>query len=367
VLLAQGCAGGLTLTPIQSTSTAPSNVAVYFRVATEDGTPIPELTAEQFEIYEDDQLVSTFESKQTILNPEVAATHFTLLLVDMSGSVSESGAKEQVVAAASLFTQQVEGNNVVGVYAFDGSAELHPISVFPTPPKAGANETAKAKAKARADAQTQGGIEQLTAFETKDTSTNLNGAIVEGVKVLDEALALAENPLRFGTLVVFTDGTDRAARVSRDDMLQAIAGSPYEVFAIGLGGEISEDDLKAIGRSGTALAQDRDAVTKAFEEVGATINGITRSYYLLSYCSPARAGQHQVRVVAKVDDPKAKAKAEAKGKGDKPVKQLEGELSQEFDAEGFEAGCDPNTPPAFDITQGENAAGEVTATSARRR
>src|SRR5215211_1775480 len=83
-----GCGeSGLKLTPIKSTHTRPSNVAAYFKVQTSNGEPVGGLTAEQFRIYEDGQLVSTYESKQVILNPEVAASHYTMLLVDMSGSV----------------------------------------------------------------------------------------------------------------------------------------------------------------------------------------------------------------------------------------------------------------------------------------
>jgi hypothetical protein len=47
------------------------------------------------------------ESKHTILNPEVAADHFTLLVVDMSGSVSESGDVPAIVDAASAFCDRV--------------------------------------------------------------------------------------------------------------------------------------------------------------------------------------------------------------------------------------------------------------------
>jgi hypothetical protein len=83
-----GC--GLTITRVQTAADKPSNVAVYFKVEDAKGEPVGGMTAEQFEIYEDDELVSVHESKQTILNPEVAASHYTLLLVDMSGSVTES-------------------------------------------------------------------------------------------------------------------------------------------------------------------------------------------------------------------------------------------------------------------------------------
>ena len=90
LLFGMGCAG-LQLTTIKATQQRPSNVAIYFKVEDGAGQPLAGLTAEKFRIYEDDQLVSQYESKQTILNPEVAAVHYTLLLVDMSGSVSESG------------------------------------------------------------------------------------------------------------------------------------------------------------------------------------------------------------------------------------------------------------------------------------
>ena len=74
-----GCGGGgLTLTPIKSTQSKPSNVAIYFKVQTSGGDPVGGLTADSFRIYEDDELVSQLESKQTILNPEVAASHTVL-------------------------------------------------------------------------------------------------------------------------------------------------------------------------------------------------------------------------------------------------------------------------------------------------
>jgi hypothetical protein len=128
-LLGAGCAG-LQLTPIKMTQQRPSNVAVYFKVQTQSGDPVGGLTADRFRIYEDGQLVSQYESKQTILNPEVAAVHYTLLLVDMSGSVSESGNGEVIAQAVGTFTDRVEKQQKVAIYAFDGSADLHPIVPF---------------------------------------------------------------------------------------------------------------------------------------------------------------------------------------------------------------------------------------------
>ncbi len=320
--LVTGCAA-LQLTTIKTAQEKPSNVAIYFKVQTETGEPVGGLTAERFHIYEDAQLVSIYESKQTILNPEVAAAHYTLLLVDMSGSISDSGAVETLVQAVGTFTDRVEKQQKVGIYAFDGEADLHPIVPFTDQPGS-----------ARA------GVSELATFRPKDPSTNLNGAIVNALAQLDAALARTTQPLKFGTLVVFTDGTDRANRVPTAEMEKHIHDTPTEVFAIGLGAEIKASELEAIGKNGTAMAADKTAIVKAFDEVGAKVEGETRSFYLLSYCSPSRAGKHQVRI-------------EATAKDEKGNVERTGSVTSDFDATGFGPGCDPNTAPAFDVSKGD--------------
>jgi hypothetical protein len=321
LLASTGCVG-LQLTSIKMTQQKPSNVAVYFKVQTHSGVPVGGLTADQFRIYEDDQLVSQYESKQTILNPEVAAVHYTLLLVDMSASVSESGNGEAVARAVGTFTERVEKQQKVAIYAFDGSADLHAIVPFTDQP-------GSAKA----------GVQQLATFRPRDPSTNLNGAVVKALDELDSALGKASQPLKFGTLVVFTDGTDRADRVPEATMRQHIRDKPFEVYAIGLGAEIKEPLLNEIGKSGTAMAGDRTAIVKAFDDVGTRVEARTRSYYLLSYCSPARAGKHEVRIEAVVEN-----------QGKSPTT---GSLRSDFDATGFLPGCDPSMPLSFDVTRGD--------------
>ncbi len=316
-----GCAG-LQLTTIKATQQKPSNVAIYFKVKDSQGVPIAGLTADRFRIYEDDQLVSQYESKQTILNPEVAAVHYTLLLVDMSGSVTGSGTADTLVQAVGAFAERVDKQKIA-IYAFDGSPDLYPIVPF-------TDQGASAKA----------GAAQLGTFKPKDPSTNLNGGIVKGLDELDNALGKATQPLKFGTLVVFTDGTDRANRVPAAEMEQHIREKPFDVFAIGLGAEIQGDQLARIGKSGTAMAADKTAVVKAFDDIGAKVDAKTKSYYLLSYCSPARAGKHEVRIQAFI-------------KNTSDGSERVGNLKSDFDATGFAPGCDPNTPPSFDVSRGD--------------
>ena len=108
----------------------PSNVAIYFTVSDKEGEPVGGLTADKFRIYEDGKLISAYESKQTILNPEVASIRYTLLLLDMSGSIVESGQTPLVQEAAGVFIGGVGEQERVAIYAFDGRAELIEIADF---------------------------------------------------------------------------------------------------------------------------------------------------------------------------------------------------------------------------------------------
>src|SRR5215510_7187541 len=83
-----GCAASVNMTLINSEQRKPNNVWVFF-TAQKGDDPVAELDASHFKIYEDDGLVSLYESKQVIQNPDVAAVMYTLLLLDVSGSITE--------------------------------------------------------------------------------------------------------------------------------------------------------------------------------------------------------------------------------------------------------------------------------------
>ena len=318
-LATNACGGGLKPTLIQAAHRKPSNVAVFFAVNDNDGEPVANLLTSDFNIYEDGKLVSRDESRQTIVNPEIAAVHYTLLLVDMSASVTESDQVGRIVTASTEFINSVERYQKVAVYAFDGSPNLYEITPF-----------------TESESRAAEGIGKLNQFVTKDPSTNLHGAIVQALDKLKHGLKGAKVPLRFGTLVVFTDGTDRAARVPQQDMQDAIDASQYSVFAIGVGNEIDDATLSRIGRDGYIRVENSEALSDAFKQIGDRIVRFTRRYYLLSYCSPARAGKHTVTIEA-------------------VTKREKGKLSYDFDANGFGPDCDATRPPPFD-TEGRSVA-----------
>ena len=232
-VLAAGC--GLKLQLVDASVRKPSNVAVYFTVDTRNNQPVANLTPQDFRIYEDKQPVSILESKQTILQPEVAAIHYTLLLVDMSGSVVDSGDMPTLIEAASSFGERVGPYQKVAVYSFDGSPHLTPVVPF------GGN--------------VRSGVNALATRRPRDPSTNLNGAVIEGMRLLAQQMERAPVPLRFGTLVVFTDGTDRAHRASPEDVDNALDSAGFETYVIGVGQEVDSSQLSRIGRSGTFASQ----------------------------------------------------------------------------------------------------------------
>lgn len=325
-LLPLGCKTSLQVTRLNSDHKKPNNVWVFFTVQDEQ-EPVAGLAAEDFAIYEDDKLVSVFESKQTIQNPDVAAVMYTLLLLDMSGSITESGQADLIVDAAQSFSDRVGQSQKVAVYAFDGGKDIRSVVGF-----------------TEAKGSIEGGLEGLRTYKARDPSTNLHGAIVDGLEVLRKALDKDKRPLKFGTVVVFSDGTDRAARVSKDEMVEALAKQEYaefEIFAIGVGAEMEEGELGVIGRDGTELAEDDASVQTAFERVAQRIEDQSKRFYLLSYCTPARKGEHTVRIQAQAD-------RNAKGRPRKT-----GDVSWTFDANGFgpPPDCDPERQPSFKLDE----------------
>ena len=318
-----GCGSSLSVSRINSAEAKPNNVWVFFTVE-DDEEPVAGLTADDFAIYEDEALVSPFESQQVIQNPEVAAVMYTHLLLDMSGSITESGESDAVVDAAHKFSERVGKTQKVGVSAFDGSEKITPVVRF-------------TEAKGSVD----GGLDGLRTFKPKDPSTNLHGAVIQGLETLRTALDKDKRPLKFGTLVIFTDGTDRAHRVTAEEMQEAMADEAYanfEVYVIGVGAEIEEGALQDIGRDGTELATDEAKVEEAFTRVADRIDAHAKRFYLLSYCTPSRGGDHIVRIEARATDDGGK-------------KARKGSLEYGFTADGFgpPPTCNPERKPDFPL------------------
>ncbi len=224
-------------------------------------------------------------------------------MLDVSGSVL--GSLPELKTAAKSLIEGLSRQPRVALYTFDGRAE----------PQLRADFTTDLGLVASA-------IDAIPA-ERIDTSTNLNGAVVQGVARLEARRVEVEatGVLYAGALALFTDGTDRAARVPRSAALDAVGDSSVSVFTIGLGSEIDKEYLRDLGRSGdVALSDDLDGLNDAFAEVGQAISALANSYYVVAYCSPSRASSHELSL---------------------SVPGYDGEWKGSFDATGFAGGCSP--------------------------
>ena len=313
--------GGLDIRAVDTSVQSPSNVATYISVMNGD-TPVTDLTAGDFQLKENGQPLDAEASQQVLLNAEAVVEHRTLLLLDLS---STEQARPLSRAAASLVTR-LRAQQGVTVYAFDGGQKLELIGGFDRT----FDQTA-----------TPEEFESVTDFKPSDGSRNLNGAIVSAIGKLKNILGSSTKPVRVGSLVVFARGPDLAARVSSDLRDEAIAASGFSVYAVGPDTETMDSQLESLGQSGTFRSPDFKSVGIAFENVATALIAKFRSYYLLSYCSPARAGIRRLSVDAMV--------TETDGT------QKKGSWEMDFDSTGFEADCDPKATPRF---------GTVTATAA---
>jgi len=267
------------------------------------------LQASDFRIYEDGALVSELVSQQTIAHPELAVEHYTLLLIDMSSTTVLGDQLGAIRSAAQAWLTQLRTLQRVAVYAFDGSKSLYEIVPFDS-------------------AQS---LDKLRSFEVVDPSTNLNGAVLLALAELDKTLQTHSMPVRLGSLVVLTDGVDRANRVSQRQMLDVVDAAPYHVYTLGIGRELDDSLLARVGKSGYVRVEDSSSARIAFRELTQLITTASRRFYLLRYCSPSRGGTHTVRV--EVATPAGS-----------------GQLQYNLDASHFSAGCDAQAvvaPPSL--------------------
>ncbi|HVY28204.1 MAG TPA: hypothetical protein VHB79_16720 [Polyangiaceae bacterium] len=324
LLLAQLLAGcgvfrHVAVEPLASGSQRPANVGAF--VSARDGDdPLPELTPGNFKVYENDQLVPSDQSQLTLLDISTVAATQAVLLVDMS-TASSPEARARLAKGALNFVQKVTPRAPVAVFAFDGAENLAPIATLPR----GSKDVTMAA---------------LESYTPRDTSRNLNGAIVNGLSKLTTLLSQSGKQIRIGLLVLYTAGPDVAGRVDRDKAHDLVWESDYDVLTIGAGEQT--DAAAEFARHGMIQAQSVDTLPIAFEEAGVRALGELQKYYLVSYCSPARAGTRRLRLEVTYNT--------------KDGEEHSGDFDMEFSAKSFGPGCNSAQAPRLTLTPKEPVA-----------
>ena len=295
-LIVTGCGGGsssgsnggvkstLVVTKLSSKVTAPALITVSMKVDTSAGKPVPYLKKENFTLLEDSQAISNTESSYTVVPVKQDFIFNVLLLLDLSGSVV-TGDLQALKEDSKAFIDKVFSTNqglAVKIGYFDGNASYHSLSTdFSSSP-----------------GDLKNVIDSIAPDISNDNSTNLNGAVVDGAatvrKKISDDITANPNLLSEGALVIFTDGRDRANRVTDQTAIDSATGANstslknISVFTIGLGQEIDPAVLKAIGKDGFQAADNISALEEAFRGVADLLSNEAQSYYILKYCSPLR-------------------------------------------------------------------------------
>jgi hypothetical protein len=320
-----GCAGLLGGTDVEAVATSvqkPANVALYLEV-TENDEPVTELELKNFEVRENDQVLAAEEIGLRLLPRGPLTNERVVLLVDISGKPTAE-LKRSLASAVEGFVEKVRTELPVSVLAYDGSPGLKTIGEFPV--------AAAGTAAPSADA-----LETMTAG---DESRDLYGAVIMGVKELDVRMMQQKKPVHVATLVVFARGPDLAGRSTELQAEQALETKHYDVVGIGIGQDTPY--LDQLAEAGVIRAHSPDVVPIAFEDAATRVLKLRRKYYVLAYCSPARAGTRSLRIDLRYT---------AKDNDDRHATYY-----TEFDAQGFGAGCNPDTPPRFVVPRPANEA-----------
>ena len=304
-----------------------SNVILFVAVTTGAGTAMTGLQSSAFEVKEDDGALSPTESGLDINAYPTDYVWRTLMVLDTSKSIMDGNNLGVVTDSAWAFAQHVTDQDTqarqVGVAAFDGAQSLRPI-LKPTNDNR-VDFTAYGQRFNRAlqrfltpECSTNTECSNLYYSERPqcsnglciDPSTNLYGAVRDGLTAVQSAVdgEYRKGVPRGGALVVFTDGSDHAGYAKLADVTGDIDKSRVFVFTVGLKGEIDEAALQAIGRDGSVVVQSMDQLQNGMEEVWQRVQAVGEGIYLVSYCTPARNGEHEISVKLKAYDGTLKVK-----------------------------------------------------------
>ncbi len=262
---------------------APAKITLSFTLRSCDDGPVPHLDAAAFTLLEDGIKQTGLEAPFKVQSSPQVYEFESLLLLDMSGSIIDSGELPALIKAAQEFVAGVAEGEKIAIYTFDGRASIHKVVGFTD------------------DVATlQEGIQSLEGYQIVDRSTNLYGAVANAQEILDERIKEMNSPLSAASLIVFTDGTHRAGTgepgyPTLEAVLTSLEAADIAVFTIGLGGEIDKAVLGSIGKDGFVWANNVKKLPDAFGK----LRDFAYSTYVLTYCSPARAGDHTLTLAVK--------------------------------------------------------------------
>jgi hypothetical protein len=317
-----GCnlvSGGVKVDPVAVSTRKPGNVALYVAVS-KHGNGVIGLQKEDFKVYENGVPLDSDQIKLTLLSTNASTSRHAAILVDMSKSLKREERKS-LADALRPFIARLRQREPVSLYAFDGAEKAHLVQEYP-----------------QQDTRTEPdekdtSMDRLLGFSRKDASTSLYSAVIDGAEQLSNSLAAEGRPVENGTLIVVALNPDSAGRVEESKLRDFVDESPHHIFLMTVGTAASSADLAFIGKTGGTRAGSAMTMSAPLNDVANAVDDELFRNYLVSYCSPSRAGKRDVKLEVTSRDAQGKASV--------------GSYSTVFDAEGFGPGCDPAAAPQF--------------------
>jgi hypothetical protein len=311
-------AGNVHVEPVAVSAQKPGNVALYVAVS-EHGRGLSGLQAENFQIFENGVALDNAQIGLTLLPTNVATARHAVLLVDMSKTLTDAD-RAALAEALRPFIVRLRQRQALSLFAFDGAAHVHFISDFARDARAEPDEK-------------NTNLDKLMEFSHHDSSSSLYGAVIDGSSKLDAALAGDKQPLRHGTVIVVAQNPDLAGRASEDDARKLVADSPYQYYVVTVGPWATSSDVSWLGKTGAERAASMGTIATPLGHLADAIDDSYAREYLISYCSPARAGTRELKLEVITTDEQGKKDG--------------GSYETSFDASGFGSGCNTQAVPDF--------------------
>jgi hypothetical protein len=269
-----------------------------------------DLSRENFQVREGEVVLDSEQVGLRVQRLGDAKGHQVLIVVD-AGKPFTDAETTPLADGLSRLIDRLRFHQTVTLAAYDGSMSLQLVASYPQ------SQVAKPL---RADA----GIRRLLRFKPRDDSSSLFTAIVEANRILSARLDAAQSTVEpLGNLIVVARRPDLAGRT--DENAARAVVKARRAFLLKVGAWSHDTSLDWIGSHGVRGAASLGTLGTPVDELGRMVDDVFLRSYVVSYCSPARAGKRTLEVVVRVDDDSgAKRQAAATG---------------EFDATGFNASC----------------------------
>jgi len=283
----------------------PSDVQVILTVSN-GSKPVDHLVDHNFKIYENDVLLDRNEIGFRLLPKSSMTAGFTVLLVDVSGQPDPT-ALRRIERGATHLVEKISVTQPVAVIVFDGSPRPREVARF-----------------SQVERATVRPVPSLQPFLSGDQSRDVYGALLSVIRGVDLELKKTKKEAQFGTVITLLNGPDLAGRTDEAAVRKAIFESGYTFLSVAPKG-VAIAGLSLIGQTRQYEYDTIDTLPMQLSDLGMHVRALFNSHYVLSYCSPGRAGERKLKVVVKSE-------------GDSGMGHR-GSTKSKFSAQGFVGGC----------------------------